>query len=83
VLAAGELGADGGRCFKAQAASINWARRCALPALVRRPRWVELPLEYSLGTSPQNPMNWFAVANRRQSATSAAKVSAPSRVMPR
>jgi hypothetical protein len=74
VLAAGELGADGGRCFKAQAASINWARRCALPALVRRPRWVELP---------QNPMNWFAVANRRQSATSAAKVSAPSRVMPR
>jgi hypothetical protein len=41
------------------------------------------PLEYSLGTSPQNPMNWLAWPNRRQSATSAANVSAPSRVMPR
>ena len=37
----------------------------------------------SLGTSPQKPMNWLAVANRRQPATSAARVSAPSRVMPR
>jgi hypothetical protein len=32
---------------------------------------------------PQNPMNAFAVTNRRQSQTSAAKVSAPSRVTPR
>jgi hypothetical protein len=48
------------------------------PATVTR-----LPLEYSLGTSPQNPMNWLAWANRRQSATSAANVSAPSRVIPR
>jgi hypothetical protein len=35
------------------------------------------------GTSPQKPMNWLARANRRQSQTSAASVSAPSRVTPR
>src|SRR5829696_8092967 len=34
-------------------------------------------------TSPQNPMNWLARANRRQSPTSAASVRAPSRVTPR
>ena len=37
----------------------------------------------SLGTSPQTPMNWPACTNRRQSATSAANVNAPSRVLPR
>jgi hypothetical protein len=61
----------------------SWARRWALPALVSRPRWTRLPLESSLGTSPQNPMNAFALAKRRQSATSAANVSAPSPVTPR
>jgi hypothetical protein len=35
------------------------------------------------GVSPQKPMNCGALANRRQSPTSLAKVSAPSRVTPR
>jgi hypothetical protein len=46
-------------------------------------RWVLEPLEYSLGTRPQKPMNCPALANRRQSPTSLAKVNAPSRVTPR
>jgi hypothetical protein len=51
------------------------------------PRQVLVPLEYSVGVSPQKPMNCGAVANRRQSPTSLASVrasvSAPSGVMPR
>jgi hypothetical protein len=47
------------------------------------PRRVVVPLEYSLGTSPQNPMKALARGNRRQSPTSLAKVSPPRRVTPR
>ena len=43
--------------------------------------WV--PLEYSLGTRPQKPMKVPARGKRRQSATSAAMLSAPKLVMPR
>jgi hypothetical protein len=46
-----------GWCWSDQADSTSWAPRWALPALVRCPRTVRWPLEYSLGTSPQNPMN--------------------------
>ena len=41
------------------------------------------PLEYSDGTSPQNPMSIWAEAKRRKSQTSEAKVSAPSWSTPR
>lgn len=37
-LAAGDLHTTARRCFNAQAASISWARRYPLPALVSRPR---------------------------------------------
>ena len=37
--------------------STSWARRWALPVLVMWPRRVEVPLEYSEGTRPQNPVN--------------------------
>jgi hypothetical protein len=47
------------------------------------PRRVVVPLEYSEGTRPQKPANAAARGNRRQSPTSLANVSAPSRVMPR
>lgn len=47
------------------------------------PRRVRSPLEYSLGTSPQNAMKDPAVGKRRQSQTSLANVSAPAWVMPR
>jgi hypothetical protein len=35
----------------------SWARRWALPVLVICPRRVDVPLEYSLGTRPQKPVN--------------------------
>ena len=41
------------------------------------------PLEYSRGTSPQNPMNDGAVGKRRKSHTSTAIVNAPSVSIPR
>jgi hypothetical protein len=47
------------------------------------PRRVDVALESSLGTRPHNPANAAARGNRRQSPTSLAKVSAPSRVTPR
>ena len=47
------------------------------------PRRVVVPLEYSEGTRPQNPANAAARGKRRQSHTSLASVSAPSRVTPR
>jgi hypothetical protein len=53
------------------------------PALVIEPRLVRAPLEYSLGTSPANPMNARALGNRRQATTSAASVSAVSSAIPR
>jgi hypothetical protein len=42
-----------------------------------------LPLEYSLGTRPVNPMHASAVANLRQSITSVARVSADGSAIPR
>ena len=47
------------------------------------PRRVRDPLEYSLQVSPVNPMNARAEANRRQSITSAARVSPVSSAIPR
>ena len=55
----------------------------ARPALVIAPRRVRAPLEYSEGVRPVNPMNAGAEANRRKSATSAARVSAVSSAIPR
>jgi hypothetical protein len=49
----------------------------SVAALGDAARQVELPLEYSLGVSPQKPMNCPAVANRRQSPTSPTSVGAP------
>src|SRR5215218_4436354 len=83
LLTAGDPHADGGVVLVGPGRLDQLGAQVALPALVSGPRWTLVPLEYSLGTSPQNPMNWLAVANRRQSATSAASVSAPSLVMPR
>ena len=80
LVMVGDLPANRGTVLVGPGRLDQCARRWALPALVSRPRWTVLPLEYSLGTSPQNPMNWLAWATRRHSA---AKVSAPSRVTPR
>ena len=51
-------------------------RRWVLLVLVIAPLRVRSPLEYSEGTSPQNPMSDVALGKRRQSQTSADKVSA-------
>ena len=67
----------------AQADSTSWVRTCTLPDLVISPRQVVLPLEYSRGTSPQNPMNERAVGNLRKSHTSTAIVNAPNASIPR
>ena len=47
------------------------------------PRRAVSPLECPDGHSPVNPVNARATGNRRQSTTSAARVSAVSSAMPR
>src|SRR6266516_981979 len=80
LVAFAELEPDGGAVLVGPADSTSWARRWALPVLVMCPRRVDVPLEYSLGTRPQKPVNAAACGKRRQSQTSLANVSAPSRV---
>jgi hypothetical protein len=53
------------------------------PVLVTGPRRTRSPLEYSAGTSPVKPMNARAEGNRRQPATSAARVRPVSSAIPR
>ncbi len=83
LLAAGNLGPDARVVLVGPGRLDQLGAQVGVAGLVRCPRQVRWPLEYSLGTSPQNPMNAAARANRRQSPTSAASVSAPSRVTPR
>jgi hypothetical protein len=83
LLAAAQVDPNPRAVLVAQADSTSWPRRWALPHLVMWPRHVDVPLEYSEGTRPQNPVNAAALGNRRQSHTSLASVNAPSRVMPR
>ena len=73
----------GSNAGTAQADSTSWDRRWALPALVMCPRRVDPPEEYSEGTRPTKPISDAARPNRRQSHTSACRVSAPILVTPR
>ena len=83
LLAAAQLQGGLGSMLVGPGRLDQLGAQLGVAALGDPPRQVELPLEYSLGVSPQNPMNWPALANRRQSPTSLANVNAPSRVTPR
>jgi hypothetical protein len=83
LLAAGDLNTDPWPVLAGPGRLDQLGAQVGVAGLMRWPRAVRWPLEDSLGTSPQKPMNWLAWANRRQSPTSAARVTAPSRVMPR
>ena len=82
-MAAGDLLADGGAGLVGPGGLDQLGAQVQVPGVGDVPARVRSPLEYSLGVNPQNPMNAPAVANRRQSHTSLARVSAPRWVIPR
>lgn len=83
MLAAAQRDADRRLVLVGQAASVSAVRAGSEPAWVIAPRRVCSPLEYSEGTRPVKPMNARAEGNRRQSTTSAARVSPFSSAIPR
>ena len=82
-LPAPERGPDRGPVQAGPGRLDQRTRTSCGPALVIAPRRVRAPLEYSEGVRPVKPMNAGSEANRRKSATSAARVRPVSSAIPR